>query len=405
MSSSDIFVGLGLTLLLAATSQILAARIRVPAIVVLLPVGFFAGHFISDLDPNRTLGAAFSPLVSLAVALIVFDAGLDLTHGELVGEDRRVWRLLYYVGIPMTAASAALFAWLLLDISSSTAIMLGAILIVSGPTVVTPLLETAHADRRVSRILKWEATSIDPTGAVIAAVVFQAIDHHGDFGGAVLSFLGSIGVGVLGGVIGTVVLWWLLTRLRLSGALAAQAVLAVVLGAAALCNAWRDETGLLAAVLIGIAVARLPRSDLAAARPALKSIVDMDIGLLFISISATVTVASVRAVVWPTIVLIAALILIARPVVTALATFGSSLSLPERAFMGWMDPRGIVAASSAATFAAPLAAAGIGGADKLLPVTFLVIVGTVMIYGLSATAVVQRLGLRDPAEQSDQAAD
>jgi NhaP-type Na+/H+ or K+/H+ antiporter len=398
MSSSDIFVGLGLTLILAASSQIFAARIRVPAIVVLLPVGFVAGHFITDLNPNKTLGAAFSPLVSLAVALIVFDAGLDLKHHELAGEDRRIWRVLYYIGIPVTAASAALFAWLLLDISSRTAIMLGAILIVSGPTVVAPLLESARAERRVSRILKWEATSIDPTGAIIAAVVFQAINHHGGVGGAVLSFVGSIGVGVLGGVIGTVVLWWLLTRLRLSGALAAQAILAVVLGTAALCNAWRDETGLLAAVLMGIALARLPRTDLAEARRALRSVVEMDIGLLFISISATVTTSSVRAVLGPTLVLIAALVLIVRPVITVLATVGSSLSSRQRAFIGWMDPRGIVAASSAATFGAPLAAAGIGGADKLLPVTFLVIVGTVMIYGLPASAIVQRLGLRDTAE-------
>jgi NhaP-type Na+/H+ or K+/H+ antiporter len=401
MSSSDIFVGLGLTLILAAASQILAARIRVPAIVVLLPVGFVAGHFFTDLNPNKTLGAAFSPLVSIAVALIVFDAGLDLAHRELAHDDRRVVRVLCYAGIPITAASAALFAWLLLDISSRAAIMLGAILIVSGPTVVAPLLASAHANRRVSRILKWEATTIDPTGAVIAAVVFQALNHHGGVGGAVLSFIGSVGVGVLGAVIGTVVLWLLLTKVRVGGALAAQAIFAVVLGTAALCNAWRDETGLLAAVLMGIALARLPGLHLAESRRALRSLVDVDIGLLFISISATVSVASVRAVFWPTLGLIAALVLIVRPVVTALATFGSPLSLPERTFIGWMDPRGIVAASSAATFAAPLAAADIGGANKLLPVTFLVIVGTVMIYGLSASAVVQRLRLRETAEAAD----
>ena len=133
----------------------------------------------------------------------MFDAGLDLKHHELGAEDHRIWRVLYYVGIAITAASAALFAWLLLDISGRTAIMLGVILIVSGPTVVTPLLESAHAEQRVSRILKWEATTIDPTGAVIAAVVLQALIHHQAVGGTVLSFLGSVGVGVLGGLIGT----------------------------------------------------------------------------------------------------------------------------------------------------------------------------------------------------------
>src|SRR5262249_43975293 len=140
MSSRDIFIGFGLTVILAVGCQILAARFRLPAIVLLLPVGFGAGHFISELNPQKTLGSAFSPLVGLAVALILFDGGLDLQFRDLEGHNQRVVRRLVYLGIPITWAGAALLAWPLLGLSRNATIMLGAILIVSGPTVVAPLL-------------------------------------------------------------------------------------------------------------------------------------------------------------------------------------------------------------------------------------------------------------------------
>ena len=128
----------------------------------------------------------------------------------------------------------------------------------------------------------------------------------------------------------------------------------------------------------------------------LKTIVQLTIGLLFISISATVTPASVRDVVWPTLALVACLVLLVRPLVTVLSTMGTNLSRHERIFIGWMDPRGIVAASTASTFSAPLIALGLVGADKLLPATFLVIVGTVALYGLAAAPLAKRLGLSEP---------
>jgi NhaP-type Na+/H+ or K+/H+ antiporter len=126
---------------------------------------------------------------------------------------------------------------------------------------------------------------------------------------------------------------------------------------------------------------------------------------LFISISATVTPASMRGVVWPTIGLIACLVLVVRPVVALVATFRTDLTRNERIFVGSMDPRGIVAASTAATFSASLVALGIGGANKLLPATFLVIVGTVTIYGLGAVPLVRALGLGGDEREATSAAD
>ena len=388
-------------MLLAVACQIGAVRLRVPAIVLLLPVGFVGGHFVPSLDGAETLGAAFSPMVSLAVAVILFDAGLDLELRQLEGHSQRVVRRLLGLGIPLTWAGATVLALSLLDVSGAAALMLGAIVIVSGPTVVAPLLDTARPGRRVTKILGWEGATIDPFGAIIGALVFQALvnDVHVGAGQAVSAFLRSIGVGLVGGAIGTIVLWLVLSRLRLVGELATEAILAVVIGTAALCDAFRDDTGLIAAIVIGAAFANVPGLELPADRRFFRTVVGLVIGVLFISISATVTVESVRSVVWPTLALVAGLVLLVRPLVAVLATVGTSLSWRERAFVGWMHPRGIVAASTAAGFGAPLAASGIEGADDLVPVTFVVIMATVTIYGLTAGSVSRRLGLAESVEE------
>jgi NhaP-type Na+/H+ or K+/H+ antiporter len=160
-------------------------------------------------------------------------------------------------------------------------------------------------------------------------------------------------------------------------------------------DAISSDTGLVAAISMGIVITNLHGVHVPEDRPFLKTVVQLTIGILFISISATVTPTSLRGVVWPTIGLIACLVLLVRPVVALVATFRTDLTRNERIFVGSMDPRGIVAASTAATFSAPLIGLGIGGANKLLPATFLVIVGTVTIYGFGAVPLVRALGLGD----------
>jgi NhaP-type Na+/H+ or K+/H+ antiporter len=192
------------------------------------------------------------------------------------------------------------------------------------------------------------------------------------------------------------VLWLLLKKLKITGVLAAQVILATVITTAGLCDALRDDTGLVAAITMGIILANLRGIDLPEDRPFLKTIVQLAIGTLFIAISATVTPASLRGVIWPALALVVLLVVVVRPAVAAVATVRTSLTTKERIFIGSMDPRGIVAASTAASFSAPLAAMHIGGAAKLLPATFLVIVGTVAIYGLAATPLAKALGLHQP---------
>lgn len=397
MTSSQIFIGLGVTVGLAIGCQVVASRFRLPAIILLLPAGFAAGALTTTVNPNKLFGSTFSALVSLAVAIVLFDGGLELELRELEGHSQRVVRRLLYLAVTVTWAGAAGFALLLLGLSAKAAVMLGAILIVSGPTVVAPLLQLARPGRRLTTILGWEGTTIDPVGAIIGVLVFQALTTgaYPHFGREALKFFGNIGIGLLGGAIGTAVLWLLLRRLRISGVLATEITLGTVVVVAASCNALRDDTGLVAAIAMGVALANLPGMDKPEDRPFFQTIVQLVIGLLFVSISATVTPASLRGVVLPSVGLVACLVLVVRPLVAAVATVRTRLPWRERAFIGFMDPRGIVAASTAATFAAPLTRAGIGGANKLLPATFLVIVGTVAVYGLGAVPVARALGLTE----------
>lgn len=396
MTEDDILLGLGLTVALAVGSQILASRLRVPALVVLLPVGFAAGALTDVVQPDTLVGPDFSALVSLAVAVILYDAGLGLDLRHLKGSTRRVVIRLIVLGVLITWGACLGLALVLFDVPFAVAAMLGVILVVSGPTVVGPLLEYVRPTDQVRRILVWEGSLIDPVGAVLGALVFQAI-VAGGFGGQSAyrfgGFLLSLAVGLVGGAIALALLWLTLRTLRLGETLGTLAQLAVVIAVSAGCDVVRDDTGLVAAIVAGLAVANLPGFDMPARRPFFETLVQLVIGLLFVSISATVPPSSVTPVLLPCLVLVAALVLVVRPLVAYLSTGRTDLGPGARAFIGWMAPRGIVAASTAATFSAALVDLGLDGAGKILPITFLVITGTVVCYALTAGPVATGLGV------------
>jgi NhaP-type Na+/H+ or K+/H+ antiporter len=399
VTTNQILIGVGLILVLAVGSQVLASRLRIPAIIVLLPAGFVAGALTSDINPERLLGPAFEPLVSLSVAVILYDAGLGLDMRKLKGHTRTVVVRLIVLGVLVTWALAAAVAAPLLGLSRGAAVMLGIILVVSGPTVVGPLLSFVRPAERLQQILIWEGSLIDPVGGILGALVFHAViaSTRKGPGSQLWQFAASVGVGLAGGAIGTVLLWLLLRRLRLGEVLGTTAQLAVVIGVAAGCDVAREDTGLIAAIFMGLALANRRGFDIPARRPFFETLVQLIIGVLFISISATVTPQSLRHLLLPTAGLVAVLVIAARPIAAFASTLRTDLGNGERAFIGWMAPRGIVAAATASTFAAGLVASGIGGAQKILPVTFVVIVATVTWYGLTAAPVARRLGVAGSA--------
>ncbi|MEU4096937.1 sodium:proton exchanger [Streptomyces sp. NPDC026673] len=376
MTEDQVLVGVGLIVVIAVGCQVLASRLRIPALIVLLPAGFAAGALTDD-----------------------YDAGLGLDLARFRAHTRRVTVHLIWLGVLLTWASVALLAPPLLDMGRRTGVLLGAILVVSGPTVVAPLLAFVRPTERVRRILVWEGTLIDPIGALLGALTFHAVSTqaHRGFAAQSAQFLLSTGVGVAGAAAGTAILVPALRRLRSGEVLDSLVQFAVVVGVAAVCDIVRDDAGLIAAVLMGLAVANAPGAAAPSRRPFFEPLVALVIGLLFVSISAGVTPHSLRGLLLPALGLVAVLVLVVRPLVAALASWGTGLTAGERGLIGWMAPRGIVAASTAATFAAELSGHGLKGADRILPVTFLVIVATVTLYGLTAAPVARRLGALAPA--------
>ena len=399
MTTNQILIGVGLILALAVGSQVLASRLRIPAIIVLLPAGFVAGALTSDVNPQDLLGPAFEPLVSLSVAVILYDAGLSLDLRKLKGHTRKVVIRLIVLGVLITWVLAASLAAPLLGMSRGAAVMLGIILVVSGPTVVGPLLRFVRPTERLQQVLIWEGSLIDPVGGILGALVFHAViaSTRTGPGSQLVQFAVSIRVGLAGGVIGTALLWLLLRKLRLGELLGTTAQLAAVIAVAAACDVVRDDAGLIAAIFMGLALANMRGVDLPARQPFFETLVQLIIGVLFISISATVTPQSLRHLVLPTVGLTAVLVFVARPLAAFASTLRTDLKTGERAFIGWMAPRGIVAAATASTFTAGLVAKGIGGAAKILPATFLVIVITVTLYGLTAVPAARRLHVSLPA--------
>ncbi|MGH2925056.1 MAG: cation:proton antiporter [Solirubrobacterales bacterium] len=396
MSTNDILTGLGLVIVLAIASRLVAERFRIPAIVLLLPVGFVAGAITDDVHPDALFGSTFQPLVSLGVGLILFEAGLRLRIADLGAGVRTVVLRLISVGTLLTLAGVTVAVELIFGLDWGVSLVLGAILVVSGPTVVLPLLAFVRPSDRIRSVLKWEGTLIDPIGALLGVIAFQAA-QQGAVGGRPFhpgEMALALGVGLAVGLAGAAILRALLAGLqRTSPGQAVAAALMMVAGAVVAADLIREDSGFVAAVVMGMALANQRELDVSRILEFHGTVVGLLIGMLFVLISASVTPSEVSAVLPEGLLLIAVMVLLIRPVVVALGTWRSELTIRERAFAAWMAPRGIVAASTASAFGLELTQSGVSGAEKILPIAFVAIFGTVVLYGLTAEPVSRLLGV------------
>jgi len=389
-------LGAALVFGIATACQLIAPKLRVPALILLLPAGFIGGQLFPSMNPEKVLGGAFSPIVNLLVALILFHGGMELSYLKLDRRDRRVVHRLVWLGALLTGISGALLAYFIIGLPSNLSALVGAIVIVSGPTVVGPLLNFVQPEQRIRKLLSWEGTLVDPVGALAAVIVFQAVKvtDAPTVAEAVERFLLSMLVGALCGVLGVGLIY---IGLKLAGpnlVPGTQVLVGAVIVAAGLADFVADDAGLVAALVMGMTVPFLIPKDIKRVQPFFDTIVAISIGVLFVSISALVTPESIASVLWPTLLVIVILVLVVRPAIALLMTGAADLRFRERLFIGWMAPRGIVAAASAASFAATLVSLKIPEADKVLPVTYLIIAGTVAIYGLTAVPIAEFLGVR-----------
>jgi len=394
--SVSLLSGLALVIVIGIAAQWLAWRLRLPSILLLMVAGFAAGpEGLGVIDPDGMFGDLLLPVVSLSVALLLFEGGLTLQAGEIEGHKRVVLRLVT-LGALVTWLLAAVLARALTGIEWAPAILLGAILTVTGPTVIAPLLRQIRPSGAVGPILRWEGILIDPVGAVLAVLVLEGIvatfAHDAAFSPftAILKtiVLGG-GVGVLAGFLLTAFLhrYWIPDHLHNPVALA-LALVSFIAG-----NAIQHEAGLLSVTLMGVVLANQRRVKIDHIVEFKESIQVVLIAALFILMSARLDVDDLARLGGGAFAFLAALILLVRPAAIALCTAGSSLKPREKVFLAAMAPRGIVAAAIASVFALRLEGMGVGGAPSLVPLVFLVILGTVALYGLAGAPLAYRLGL------------
>ena len=398
-TTQQIILAVVLVFGIATACQVVAPKLRIPALVLLLPAGFLLGIVAPGDTPATILGPVFPIAVDFIVAIILFQGGVGLTAIKLHGKDRSVVRRLVFLGAPITGVLATLGAHFIIGMPWPVAIMLGAILIVSGPTVINPILDFARPVGRVRGILVWEGTLLDPLGALVAVVIFQIIKASDatTIPEGIVIFLGGIAVAIVAAAIGTALFVIGGRLVRGNAMLATQVVLGSVLVTAGLANLVSDDSGLLAALLMGITAPRVAKrmgATTTQESPFFDTIVSIGIGVLFVSISALVPLDTVEAIWLPTLIVAVLLIVVQRPLVSLLCSIGAGLTRKELAFIAVMDPRGIVAAATASSVGAMLVAANVPGAQDLLPAAFIIIAVTVTFYGLSAIPVAKALGLR-----------
>ncbi len=401
MTAEEILLRLAVILAAGVGAQWLAWRLHLPSILLLLAAGFVLGPVTDFLDPDELFGALLLPFVSVAVAVILFEGGLSLRLRDIPDIGGVVPGLLT-VRAAITDFLGALAVHLILGLDEGVAILAGAILIVTGPTVIVPMLEQIRPIGRVSTILRWEGIVIDPIGATLAVLVFEGV-VVGDLGDAsslaIEGVAKTLGAGILIGGGAGFVLALLLGRYWIPDSLQNAVTLTFVVGATTICDVIQEGSGLLAAVVMGIVLAN---QRLATVRHIIyfkENIRVLLLAGLFVILAARLSFDDIEAVGFEGLIFIALMIVVVRPLSVLASTAGSALSWQERLFLSGVAPRGVVAASVASIFAIGLAEEGIGDANQLAPLVFGTVVGTVAVYGVLSPILARRLGLARPNPQ------
>ncbi len=380
---------------LGTAAQWLAWRIRLPSILLLLLFGFAAGPLTGFLKPEVLLGDLFMPLISISVALILYEGGLTLRFAELRRFGGVVPRLVT-IGAAITWLVSAIAAHFLFGFGLGISALLGAILVVTGPTVIGPMLKHIRPSGAVGPVLKWEGIVIDPIGATLAVLVFEALSIQSVGEATAQILFAVIKTALFGGGIGLLaagVLTLLLYRFWIPDSLQNAVSLAFVVAAFAASNALQHESGLLATTVMGMALANQRFADVKHIVEFKENLRVLLISALFILLAAQIHPAELASVAVAGGVLVLVLVLVARPLSVLAATAGSKLKQTERLFIAGVAPRGIVAAAVASVFAYRLEVLGYADARQLVPVTFMVIIGTVTFYGLGSPVLARRLGV------------
>lgn len=401
-----LLIGLAGILVLGTLAQWLAWRLRLPSILLLLIFGYLAGPGLQalrpewpSLRPDELFGDLLFPMVTASIGVILFEGALGLRLVQL-REIGRPLVMLLTVGVAISGVLGACAARFVLGLGWAEAALLGALLVVTGPTVIGPLLQQIRPVGRVGPIARWEGIIIDPIGAILAVLVFEAIlgSGGGSFDQMAIqsawSLLRTAAVGAGIGAAAGFALAIVLRRHLVPDYLQSPVALMLVLVALTVSNWFQPESGLLAVTVMGVVLANSSDVVLKQIFEFKESLSVVLISSLFILLTARLDPAEVRDLEWRGIAFVACLLLVVRPASVLVSTWGSQLQLREKVFLSWLAPRGIVAAAVASIFALRLEQTGHQPQESsLVPATFIVVFATVVIYGLTAYPLARRLGL------------
>ena len=377
-------------------AQWAAWRVRIPAIALLLVAGFVLGPMTGYLNPQQSFGDLYRPIIALAVAIILFEGGLTLNFKEIKETSLAVRRIIL-IGGPMVWVMSALAAHYAAGLVWPAAIILGAILVVTGPTVIMPLLRQAQLGPRPASLLRWEAIVNDPIGALFAVLAYETyLVLHGShdaaslFGTVILGAVVAVGGGYLAGkAIATAFVGG-----RVPEYLKAPVLLAVVLFVYALSDKVLEESGLLTVTVMGITLANSRMASLTELRRFKETITVLLVSGLFIMLTASLDLNALKSLGWGAAAFVALILFIVRPIAIFTATIGTGLDIKERALVAWIAPRGIVAVAVSGLFGTALTDLGIEDGSRLTTLTFAVVASTILLHGFTLGPMASWLGLK-----------
>ncbi|MCI2875459.1 sodium:proton antiporter [Staphylococcus hominis] len=387
-----------LFLALGIFSQWLANRIKWPSIVVMSIVGLLVGPILGLANPEQTLGSEiFSPIVSLAVAIILFEGSSNLDFRELKGISKAVIRIIT-IGATIAWALGAIALHKILGFPISIAIVMGGLLLITGPTVIQPLLKQAKVRNSVDTVLRWESIILDPLGPILALAAFYVYQIIGQGFGFQLLFIFIFKMLIVAfiGFGASFFFNWLIQRDVIPQNLMPSIQLVFILLVFSICDQILDESGLLAVTIFGLMMARYKRHDLIYKESDhfIENMSSILVSTVFILITSSLTPSVLMDVLsWKLVIFSLVMIVLVRPIAVLLSTIGTEITKKERALVAMMAPRGIVVLTVAQFFGGLFLNDNIKMASYITPVTFGLVFITVVIYGFSFTPISKMLGL------------
>ena len=383
--SFEITLQIVIAVIAGITAQVVAEYFQVPSIVFLLIFGILLGSDSLDILHPHDLGIGLEVLVALSVAIILFEGGLNLELREL-GKVSGSLRNLVTIGTLITLVGGGMAAHWLAEFPWSIAFLYASLVVVTGPTVIGPLLKQVRVDRQVATLLEGEGVLIDPVGAILAVVVLNTILNTNAAPIDIMSGLVlRLGIGALVGGLGGWLLGFFLKQANnLSEELKNLVVLAAVWGLFALSQSLQEESGLMATVITGIVLKASAIPEERLLKRFKSQLTVLCVSVLFILLAADLSIASVFALGWGSVFAVFVLMLVVRPISIAVCTWNSTMNWRQKLFLAWIAPKGIVSASVASLFAILLTEKGINGGDAIKALVFLTILMTVFFQGLTA---------------------